>query len=289
MKKRPSAPLLISILVHLVVAIVLIEAVSFRYSLAGLFGSHEQRTAEQLRYVQLHPRESAAPSAGPRNAPISTRPMALPPLHAPTSIPAGIPPVPSGAATADTGARGIPGPLGGNPGPARGASPAYTDGRVWVGPAPAESPPLTSAQRLDSALKSRIAVHNDSMAAIAELQSHQRKPGDWTIKKGGETYGIDQQYIHLGKFSIPTAVLALLPLNVQGNPSAMENEHRLNMMHGEIMEQAQRAMNDAEFREAVKRIRERKERERIEEQKAEEAAGRQAAPSSGVGRDTTSH
>lgn len=285
MKKRPGGPLLISIAVHLVVAIVLIQLVTFHYSIRDLLGSHQRQTAqERLRYVQLHGRQpaSAAPvMPGEHAASPAAAPAPPPPLHAPATIPTGIPTAP--AARRDSGLAITTGPLSGNPGAARGASPGYTDGRVWVGPAPAQSPPLTKAERLDSALKSWIAVHNDSVAAIAEAQSHQRKPGDWTVEHDGKKYGIDQKYIHLGKFSIPTAVLALLPLNVQANPIASENEKRLNMMHDEIMEQAQRAMNDAEFREAVKRIRERKDRERAEQQKAAQQAGTVA------GRDTTSH
>ena len=37
--------------------------------------------------------------------------------------------------------------------------------------------------------------------------------GDWTVGKDGQKYGIDQQYIRLGRFQIPTALLALLPIN----------------------------------------------------------------------------
>ena len=38
-------------------------------------------------------------------------------------------------------------------------------------------------------------------------------PGDWTTEKDGKKYGIDQQRIYIGDVSIPTSILALLPVN----------------------------------------------------------------------------
>ena len=121
------------------------------------------------------------------------------------------------------------------------------------------SAPKSPKERLDSALAARLKAHNDSLAALALTG---RRPGDWTVTKKGKKYGIDQKNIYIGDITIPTAVLALLPLNVQGNPTTIERERTLNAMHGAIADQAQGVMNEEEFREAVKRIRERKERER---------------------------
>jgi hypothetical protein len=97
------------------------------------------------------------------------------------------------------------------------------------------------------------------MAAIAAAAG--KKPGDWTFEKNGKKYGIDQNKIYIGDHSIPTAILALLPLNSGTNPIENQRERALNIQRNEIMEQAQRGMNESEFREAVKKIRERKERE----------------------------
>ena len=73
----------------------------------------------------------------------------------------------------------------------------------------------------------------------------------------------DKQFIRLGKFSIPTPLLALLPFNrVQANPIAAEEGRKQLAMRMDIMEHAQAAMNEEEFRRAVKAIRERKEREK---------------------------
>jgi len=85
--------------------------------------------------------------------------------------------------------------------------------------------------------------------------------GDWTVEKNGKKYGIDQQYIRLGKFSIPTALLALLPFNAQTNPTVADRNRQQMAMRMDIMEHAQMSLNEEEFRRAVKAIRERKERE----------------------------
>jgi hypothetical protein len=85
--------------------------------------------------------------------------------------------------------------------------------------------------------------------------------GDWTVEKNGKKYGIDKQYIRLGKFSIPTALLALLPFNAQMNPTVSDRNRQQMAMRMDIMEHAQMSLNEEEFRRAVKAIRERKERE----------------------------
>ena len=108
------------------------------------------------------------------------------------------------------------------------------------------------------------------MNAIAAAQG--REPGDWTFEKGGKKWGMDKRNIYIGDHSIPTAILALLPLNSGSNPVKNREERNLNLQRQEINEQAQRAMNEAEFREAVKKIRERKEREHRAEQERKKLA-----------------
>jgi predicted ribosome quality control (RQC) complex YloA/Tae2 family protein len=83
---------------------------------------------------------------------------------------------------------------------------------------------------------------------------------------------MDRNKIYIGDHSIPTAILALLPLNSGTNPIKNREERALNAQRVEIQEQAQRAMNEEEFREAVKRIRERKEREHQAELARKKAA-----------------
>jgi len=104
--------------------------------------------------------------------------------------------------------------------------------------------------------------HIDSVAATA-YSPNKFERGDWTFEKNGQKYGIDQQFIRLGRFQIPTALLALLPLNrMQANPIAMERDRNAAYMRADIMYHAQAAMNEEQFRKAVLAIRDRKERER---------------------------
>jgi hypothetical protein len=152
---------------------------------------------------------------------------------------------------------------------------------LWPAPGDVVAAPKTPTQRLDSVIATIIQPFNDSLAARAA----QRKPGDWTIEKDGRKYGIDQKYIHLGKAKIPTAILALLPLNLQANPIAAERNRMQDQLHSDIMSQAQRGMNEADFRKAVKSIRERKERERAQEEAKKKGPTDQPAPASGANRN----
>jgi hypothetical protein len=155
------------------------------------------------------------------------------------------------------------GPLASGRGPLRGIQPGFTEPRIWVESPVIVSPALTGDAKLDSAVAANIMAFNDSMAANTYAPNKYER-GDWTYTtKDGKKYGVDQQFIRLGKFSIPTALLGLLPMNqVQGNPTAYERDRRLAAMRVDIMEHAQMAMNEEDFRRAVKAIRDRKEKER---------------------------
>ena len=190
-----------------------------------------------------------------------------PPLVAPTTVPRALPPAPEpGTATRSPGAGGS-GPLIGDGGPVRGVRPSYGDARIWGGAdAVVAESQLSSAQRLDSALKSHISTYVDSVRAYAHTPGKFER-GDWTVGEDGNKWGIDNQYIRLGKVSIPTALLALLPLNnmPQRNPIAYERERALAAMRADINYNVARAMSEDDFRKAVKAIRERKDRERERE------------------------
>jgi hypothetical protein len=54
----------------------------------------------------------------------------------------------------------------------------------------------------------------------------------------------------------------LLPLNLQGNPITMQRERSYAAMNQDIAWHARQAINEADFKKAVRSIRERKERER---------------------------
>jgi hypothetical protein len=271
-QRQSPTSLAISIVLHVVLGVVLVRVVILPMS--GLFLGERAGSAptEHVDYVAV-PRAGppAAGRSGGDGRPKSERPR--PPLRAPTSVPNAVPAPPAAAAPRTGGA----GEIIGRGGAEEGIRPSYGDPRVWVPPAGvAEAPPSlpsSPAERLDSLLKARLRAHEDSLARYSHVPSKAER-GDWTFERGGKKYGIDQKYIHLGKFALPTAALALLPLNAQANPVAMEREQALNRMRADIQFQAQKAMNEEEFRKAVREIRERKERERAAARQAESVAGK---------------
>jgi hypothetical protein len=184
-------------------------------------------------------------------------------------VPAQVPPPPPRPTPApDTGS----GPVVGKGGPAPGLTPSFSDPRLWIPSGPEVAAPKSPAERLDSALAARVRAHQDSLAEMAKNAG--RRPGDWTFEKNGKKYGIDEHNIYIANLKIPSAILALLPIKAGANIQDPHGARVAMQQHDEIMYEAQRAMNEDEFRAAVKRIRERKERERKakeeEEKKAEQ-------------------
>jgi hypothetical protein len=228
---------------------------------------------ERISFQVLLPTDGATERRPPRDGgdgrevrPDAAQPE-VPPIVAPTAVPATIP-VP--AEPRDP--VGV-GPLVGSGGPAQGIRPSFTDQRLWVAPSEyvtAPIVPLTRADTLRLMIQARAIALVDS---LSRLPSDAGRQGDWTVDRNGKKYGIDQGFIRLGNFSIPTAVLAMLPMNVQTNPIAMERARRLDSMRGEIQEQAARSIRDDEFRKAVRALRERKERERREAEAAAKGPG----------------
>ena len=261
--RRPNSASLVSIIAHIVVLVLVWNAVQMP-AVFDRFLRVARPVAERVDYVQIAPTAPVAPavrSARPVNpsAAPTSEPLAVVPLVAPREIPTELPPP---AAASDTILpRAVTGPLRGGNGPTRGVQPNYDDPRVWVSDIEFLYAPKTEQERLDSALYTSLARHIDSLAATA-YSPNKFERGDWTFGKDGKKFGIDQKYIHLGPFKIPSALLALLPLNqMQGNPIAMERARNAAYMHNDIMYHAQAAMNEEQFRKAVAAIRERKDRE----------------------------
>lgn len=252
-RTRLSTPFLASLGVHLVVAVALMRMLI----LNGDFSRRSTRPTVREQHVGFvsisrgvkKPVPGRSGGDGKKASPREVHVVA--PVTVPMTIPA-----PSGPPT-----RPVPegsGPLVGTGGPARGVRPQYSDPRVWEPPGPIVTVPKTVKQTIDSLIADAIAPYNDSVAAAAQ----QRDPTDWTIKKGGYRWGIDRRAIRLGPFSIPTALLAMLPLNIQGNPTTMERDRSYAAMNRDIVWHARQAINEADFMKAVRSIRERKERER---------------------------
>jgi hypothetical protein len=178
-------------------------------------------------------------------------------------VPTTIVPAPTRVGGTPGGVTGGAG-VGGGVGPATGIVPADPDPRLSTDAHQFIPVPKTHAQRVDSAVRATIYAYNDSVARAAAAAG--RKPGDWTFEKGGQKWGIDGNKIYLGKFAIPSAVLAALPLKIQGNPGEGLSDRLAPTRRADLMEHAQAQYHDDEFKTAVKRIRERKDRERREQQ-----------------------
>ena len=262
---RGPGSIAVSVAIHLVVfaALVRVAVVPLGWTGPASPAKPEETHVDFMRTPadsssRRHPR---AGGDGQRASKLSA-PAAVAAPSAVSSTPPPEPPKPVEAAQPPGGA----GPVVGSGGPTRGIVPAYTDPRIWAPTEPLPARQKSPTERLDSAIASRVHHLEDSLSAIGP----ERAPGDWSWRgKDGKKYGIDQRYIHLGNFSIPTALLALLPLNVQGNPSAYENGKRLGMIRGEILEQEARTARDADFNAAVRELRERKQRERADKAKAD--------------------
>lgn len=253
-KRRFSPAVVVSIGVHIVVAVVLMRLLVIPK--IDLFG-HKPGSApvERIGFIRLsntHGIPTAGRDGGDGRAFTKTHAVKL---TAPTSIPTSLPPVTAQPKPEDAGGSG---PLVGNGGPARGIKPVFSDPRLWGPPGKIVSAPRTLKQDLDSIIASAIGPIQDSIGTAAG----QRDPTDWTVGEGNHKWGVDKKAIRLGPFSIPTALLAMLPLNVTGNPTVAARERAFNYMHRDITEHAAQAINEADFNKAVRSIRERKDRER---------------------------
>jgi hypothetical protein len=114
---------------------------------------------------------------------------------------------------------------------------------------------------MDSVVRVRLLAMADSLER--SRASDPDRPRSWTFERNGRTYGLDAEGLHLGGVTIPSVLLALLPLP-QGNVGLAEANERLNAMRADILRAAARAQAEADFQRAVREIRERWNREREE-------------------------
>ena len=266
--RRPSGSLVLSLLVHGAVAALLANA-AFHYDFSTLGGPRPAvPVVEKITYVAVAPAGGAlggTASGAPAKASTPQRGLVAP-VRVPTSVVPAPEPV-GGTPGGVEGGRGV----GGGAGPATGVVPADPDPRLSADAHQFVPIPKTHGQRVDSAVHAMIFAYNDSVAKAAALAG--RKPGDWTFERDGKKWGIDGNKIYLGKFSIPSAVLAALPLHIQGNPGETIADRLVTTRRGDLMEHAESQYQNLEFKDAVKRIRERKDRERREKLMAEGKTG----------------
>ena len=284
-RRRLSGPAIVSIVLHVLVGAALLRVLLVPYPFTSLFPAKEQPVEpERISFLAL-PQASTVNTpgkSGGNGRPETPNRKPAPPLVAPTEVPTGIPPVAPAATPPAPAEEEGNGPLIGRGGATKGIRPSYSDPRIWVPAAPVVSAPKSAHERMDSVVTADIERARDSAAAVA-YSPNKFERGDWTVEKNGRKYGIDQSAIRLGKFSIPNALLAFLPLNVQGNPVAAERDRAMASLRQEILFQSQRSMNEEEFRKAVKQLRERKEREHQQQEK-----DRAPKPISAADRDRSS-
>lgn len=257
-RKRSARWWVVSIAIHVVLVAVLVQ-VAFKYPLGHILDVRERKvTPERLQYIKL-----PAPGGAGQTAP-GSKSSAPAALRTPTQVPAEVAPPKASDTSRAQAAGGTGDGIGaGGAGPATGLVPLLPDPRIALSPGPIVHAPRTNAETVDSIVSLAIGIYADSVAIVEA----QRKPGDWTVKgKDGKVWGWDTQgNIRLGKFTIPGALLAMLPLNTQNPVSPIEGR-RLAWIRQDILDNAQRSISEDEFRAAVKRIRERKEKEKRQRQ-----------------------
>lgn len=160
-------------------------------------------------------------------------------------------------------------------------TPRYGTGLIWVEPlplTPREIAALLSgrseSQLLDSAITALTQRYIDAMAE--ELRDQPPALPSWVTTVDGQEVGIDSRFIHLGPLKVPTFLLALLPINVQPNPTQAAMARKLGAMREDLLTAGRRSANLAEFKEAVQRLRAEREAE------AEFERNRRTPPDSGT-------
>lgn len=267
-RKRSPRALAISIAVH-IVAFMVLSAILMQTPVGRLlrFETTKPAAQERITYVQVAPAPGVIgadtgaapiapdqPSAQPQQP---ARPVA--PTQTPTGVAPATPPATTPGAVGGTGGGGG----AGGTGPGTGMVPSYSDARIWAPPGEFTPAPKSPRQVVDSVIDVAVGAYIDSVATATANRG--RAPGDWTYGKGDTKWGVDPKWIHFGKVKVPTALLAMLPINAQANPSWNARERAATRW--DIDFHAQRSLTEDEFRQSVRRIRERVERERRERQR----------------------
>ena len=171
------------------------------------------------------------------------------PISAPESLTIGIP----GAITTVPGAIVV--------GTRRRIGPTYGDGSVWQGPPQLFRSETGEWGPLEAQLALRVAEMLDSLLLDSLIGEGIPR---WVFTAGGQQWGVDPQFIHLGPVKIPTALLAYLPGLPQGNYEQMQQARWLADVRQQILRQAQDMDRLESFRGSIDQLRARriKERER---------------------------
>ncbi|MFQ5705582.1 MAG: hypothetical protein ACE5HT_16380 [Gemmatimonadales bacterium] len=258
----------VSILVHGLLAVFLLTLVGGRVA-----------TRKTVRYIDLGvpsgARQVALPSLGdgPPSVPLASRPA---PEPSPSSDARVLPRVDIAPEVAPIG---VSPPKFSDYDPVLGMTPRIGldqgDGRFWVRPLDARlgitgaSDPLTHAAKVDSAVTARILAFIDTMPPDSFAAA--KIPKWMATDENGKTWGVDGNWVYLGDFKIPSAILALIPAP-QGNYYQAKDAEALARVREQIIYSARVANNRADFKKYVKEIRKRKDAEREARKKARKLA-----------------
>jgi hypothetical protein len=255
----------ISMAVH-VVAIALIASITFSYKFES--SAKDGPVAERVQYVAVKPNVAEVGNGSQEKRQPPKKAAAPAKLLAPATIPTALPPIPppniSVGSISGTGKGSGGAPVG----VATGIEPAMPDPRIELRPNGLRLP-LSQGEKNDSAVKAIYVAYRE--AELAAEANRGRNPRDWTFERNGQKYGVDSQYIYLGKFKLPSAILAALPLNYGGvDGNRIIQARNASWIQQDIYSHS--GMSEDDFRAAVKRIRERVDRERKEADEKAKAA-----------------
>ena len=218
------------------------------------------RLADPGRRGTTHASPDALGWMGPISLPAvpagRARPSARAPGRNPGRLSIGVP----GASTTIPGAIVV--------GTRRRIGPAFGDGRLWeyVVPRAVSEEEVWSDEETEMAILVAgmlSSIIEDSLVVRGGVPS-------WVTTIGGQEWGIDPEFIHLGPVKIPTVLAALLgfaQLPQMGNYELAQQQQWLADVRTQILTQAQRMDQMDSFKRNVRAMEARKLREREEERR----------------------
>lgn len=290
-----------AIAVHVVVIAVLVRLVTLGHGLHDWFGLKPLSLSPEERVVYVETKKPepkppepkpVEPKPVPKAAPTPTAAAPAAPPTTVTEIPAVDPALIGSARGGDSSAtgNGKPRNLGINPA-LIGLAPVNSDPRLWDPTGTSINVPRTAQQMLDSVVGWAIVSAADSLDSIARLYDPNRKPAEWVKRmKNGEKWGWDKTGLRLGKYTVPNMLLGLLPASVQrgmqSNPIDAQRSRAILFAREDIARFSAQSIGEADFKKALKEVRERKDREyqiRSKKRAAEKAQATPATPPKAAG------
>jgi hypothetical protein len=276
-QRNPRA-VAIAIAAHLVIAVVLLRAITFDTGFRDYFGlAPEQESVERVTFVETTPPPPPVPQAAPVTEPAlpaaAPAPSRGPVLAAPNAVAAA--PSPLVAPRTDSGP--IVNRLPAAEAAVVGLIPR-ADSRLWTMTdlrelrdevRAATAGGYAGARELDSVMNWALGSARDSLDSLRVIRGVGATTASWTRKDAqGRTWGVDPSGIRLGKVTIPSALLGLLPLGAQqamsGNPTSAERARRLSYAQSDIARFRDAGPGNDQFKMLVQELRERRDRERAQ-------------------------